>query len=64
VPAEYLEASSKYVARDQWSGFEAQARGLYKTMARITVRPEWAKLIDFQTTLPAAVEELVKQRAS
>jgi len=27
------------------------------------VTPTWAKLIDFETTLPIAVEELVRQRA-
>jgi hypothetical protein len=25
--------------------------------------PTWAKLIDFETTLPSAVEELIQQRA-
>ena len=30
--------------------------------ARIVVTPTWAKLIDFETTLPSAVEELVRQR--
>jgi hypothetical protein len=31
-------------------------------MVRIIVTPNWAKLIDFETTLPSAVEELVRQR--
>jgi hypothetical protein len=31
-------------------------------VARIVVTPSWAKLIDFETTLPSAVEELVRQR--
>jgi hypothetical protein len=26
------------------------------------VTPTWAKLIDFETTLPTAVEELIQQR--
>jgi hypothetical protein len=29
---------------------------------RIVVTPNWAKLIDFESTLPSAVEELVRQR--
>jgi hypothetical protein len=33
-------------------------------MARIRIVPEWAKLIDFETTLPVAVERLVAQRKS
>jgi hypothetical protein len=31
-------------------------------MVRIVVTPGWAKLIDFETTLPSAVEELMRQR--
>jgi hypothetical protein len=31
-------------------------------MVRIVVTPTWAKLIDFETTLPSAVEELARQR--
>lgn len=63
VPQEYLEASYKYVPREQWGDFERQVRALYKQMARITITPQWAKLIDFETTLPSAVEELMVQRA-
>ena len=37
-------------------------RSLYDGMVRIVVTPTWAKLIDFETTLPSAVEELVRQR--
>jgi hypothetical protein len=29
-------------------------------MARIAIEPTWAKLLDFETRLPRAVEELVK----
>jgi hypothetical protein len=31
-------------------------------MVRIVVTPTWAKLIDFETTPPSAVEELIRQR--
>jgi hypothetical protein len=29
-------------------------------MVLITVVPHWAKLLDFETTLPSAVEDLVR----
>ncbi len=32
-------------------------------MVHIVITPTWAKLIDFETTLPTAVEELIRQRA-
>jgi hypothetical protein len=31
-------------------------------MVRIVVKPTWVKLIDFEETLPTAVEELVRRR--
>jgi len=46
--------------RVEWEG---EVRSLYNGMVRIVMTPTWAKLIDFETTLPSAVEELVQQRA-
>ncbi|WP_406733212.1 pyridoxamine 5'-phosphate oxidase family protein [Streptomyces sp. NBC_01794] len=63
VPAEYLEAARKYVTGQQWPAFEAEVRSLYQQMVGITVTPEWAKLLDFETTIPTAVERLVRERA-
>jgi hypothetical protein len=63
VPDEYLEASKKAVSPEGMEEFEAQVRGLYKQMARISIEPTWAKLIDFETTLPSAVEELIRQQS-
>ncbi|MBE1461066.1 hypothetical protein H4W33_000078 [Kibdelosporangium phytohabitans] len=37
-------------------------RALYDGMVRVVVRPTWAKLIDFETTLPTAIEELMQRR--
>jgi len=62
IPSEYLEASKKFIAPEQWSAFLAQVRGLYKQMARIVITPDWAKLLDFETRFPIAVEHLVAQR--
>jgi hypothetical protein len=33
-------------------------------MARIAITPEWAKLLDFETTIPSAVEELAMRHES
>jgi hypothetical protein len=63
VPPEYLDASKKSSPPEQWAAFEREVRGLYKRMARISIRPEWAKLIDSETTLPTAVERLIAGRA-
>jgi hypothetical protein len=63
VPDEYLEASKKAVPAEGMEAFEQQVRGLYKQMVRISIEPTWAKLLDFETTLPSAVEELIRQQS-
>ncbi len=65
IPDEYLQANTTYeMTPEQRVEGEAEVRSLYSDgMVRIVVTPTWAKLIDFETTLPSAVEELVQQRA-
>jgi hypothetical protein len=60
VPDDYVEASRKVVPADQFDAWEAGVRTLYAQMTKITVEPDWAKLLDFETTLPKAVEDLVR----
>jgi pyridoxamine 5'-phosphate oxidase-like protein len=63
IPDEYLEASGSYqMTPEQRIEWEAGVRSLYDGMVRIVVTPTWAKLIDFETTLPSAVEELIRQQ--
>jgi hypothetical protein len=60
VPAEYLEASRKMVPAAQFDEWEAGVQALYEQMVRITIAPDWAKLLDFETTLPKAVADLIE----
>jgi hypothetical protein len=63
IPEEYLQMNGTYtMAPAQRVEWEAEVRSLYDAMVRIVVTPTWAKLIDFETTLPSAVEELVRER--
>jgi hypothetical protein len=63
IPDEYLQMNGSYeMTAEQRAGWEAEVRSLYDGMVRIVVTPTWAKLIDFETTLPSAVEELARQR--
>jgi hypothetical protein len=64
VPPEYLEASRKSVGEAGMPAFEAQVRGLYDQMVRITIEPEWAKVLDFETRLPTPVERLIKRKGT
>jgi uncharacterized pyridoxamine 5'-phosphate oxidase family protein len=63
IPEEYLQASGTYeMTPEQRVEWETGVRSLYDSMVRIVVTPTWAKLIDFDETLPTAVEELVRRR--
>ncbi|MFI8231136.1 pyridoxamine 5'-phosphate oxidase family protein [Streptomyces sp. NPDC085900] len=64
IPDEYLQMNGSYeMTPEQRVEWEAEVRSLYDGMVRIVITPTWAKLIDFETTLPTAVEELIRQRA-
>jgi hypothetical protein len=64
IPDEYLQMNGSYeMTAEQRVEWEAEVRSLYDGMVRIVVTPTWVKLIDFETTLPSAVEELIRQRA-
>jgi hypothetical protein len=62
-PSEVTDVLNRPISQEllarEW---EAEVRSLYDGMVRIVVTPRWAKLIDFEATLPSAVEELARQR--
>jgi hypothetical protein len=62
VPDEYIEGGRKLMTADQFPEWEAGVKGLYTEMVVITITPTWAKLLDFETTIPKAVEDLIKER--
>jgi hypothetical protein len=64
VPDEFLQASGTYpITPEQRIEWEAGVRSVYHDgMVRIVVTPNWVKLTDFETTLPSAVEELIRQQ--
>ncbi len=62
VPDEFIEASRPRVPVEAFAKWEAGVRALYDQMVIITITPTWAKLIDFETTLPSAVAELIEAK--
>jgi hypothetical protein len=63
IPEAYLQINGTYtMTAEQRVEWEAEIRSLYDGMVRIVVTPAWAKLIDFETTLPSAIEELIRRR--
>jgi len=64
IPEEYLHMNGSYsMTPDQRVELEAGVRSMYVDgMVRIVVAPTWAKVLDFETTLPTALEELASRR--
>jgi Pyridoxamine 5'-phosphate oxidase len=62
VFAEYLAGGKKLTPAEEFPVWEQGVRGLYDQMTRIDIVPEWAKVHDFQTRIPTAVEDLVQQK--
>ena len=66
IPDEYLQVSKTMsMTPEQRAEWEVNVRALYTDgMVRIVIRPTWAKLTDFETTLPDNVAELVRRQAA
>lgn len=64
VPEGYLDGGRKFMTEEEYVDWEAGVKGLYDEMVVITVTPTWVKLLDFETTIPQAVEELVREKTS
>lgn len=63
IPDGYLRAGRKVMTDEQYPGWVSGVQGLYDAMTLITVTPTWAKLLDFETTIPKAVEDLINEKA-
>lgn len=63
VPDGYVEGSRRFMTAEQFPAWEAGVRALYDRMVVIRVVPTWVKLLDFETTIPQAVEELIQAKA-
>ena len=63
IPDEYLQWNGAYqMTPEQRTEWEEGVKSLYDGMVRVVVKPTWVKLIDFETTLPTAIEELMQQQ--
>lgn len=64
VPSEYLKGAKKaQEEQQQWQDFEARVRTMYNQMARITILPHWAKLLDFEERIPDFMRRLAEEGA-
>jgi len=62
VPDGYLTAGRKVMTAEQYPDWVAGVQALYDEMVVITITPTWAKLLDFETTIPKSVEDLIQEK--
>jgi hypothetical protein len=62
IPEEYWDGSRKAIPPEGWDSFVEGVRETYDEMARISIEPQWAKLMDFETRLPDFHTKLMRSR--
>jgi hypothetical protein len=55
IVPEYAMAAERYFGCQQGKAWVEQMRSMIQAMVRITITPEWAGLLDFQTRFPSAL---------
>ena len=61
MPEGYLEAGHKMVDDEHYDEWVPGCRAS-TTRWRRSITPTWAKILDFETRIPSAVEELVREK--
>ncbi len=56
VVPEYAAAAERYFGTEQGRAWVGQARQMFSEMVRISIRPEWVAVIDFEKRFPSAIE--------
>jgi hypothetical protein len=56
VVPEYAAAARRYFGEEQGQTWVEQVGKMFSQMARISVRPEWVSIIDFEKRFPSAIE--------
>ena len=56
VVPEYAAAAKRYFGEAQGQAWIEQVSKMFSQMARISVRPEWVSIIDFENRFPNAIE--------
>lgn len=64
VPDGYLESGRKLMTTEQYEDWAVGVKSLYDAMVIITISATWVKLLDFETTIPKSVEDLVKAKTA
>jgi hypothetical protein len=61
ITEEYAASAGRYLGNDGGAQWVAQAAILLPSMARISVRPEQVRILDFKTRFPSALSKRMQQ---
>jgi len=56
VVPEYAAAARRYFGEEQGRAWVEQVGNMFSQMARISIRPDWVSIIDFEKRFPSAIE--------
>jgi pyridoxine/pyridoxamine 5'-phosphate oxidase len=56
VVPEYALAARRYFGEEQGRAWVEQMGKMFSQMSRISIRPEWVSVMDFETRFPSAIE--------
>jgi hypothetical protein len=56
VVPEYASAAERYLGQEQGKAWVENVKKMFPKMVRISIRPEWVSLIDFEKRFPSAIE--------
>ena len=55
VSAEYEASAKRYLGEEAGRAWVGQVKGMSTHMSRISIKPEWVAVIDFETRFPSAM---------
>jgi hypothetical protein len=55
IVPEYVMSAERYFGPERGQAWVAQLRNMISSMVRVTITPNWAGLLDFQTRFPSAL---------
>jgi hypothetical protein len=61
-PDDYKNGASGLVPADAFDEWAAGVDALYDEMYRIAFIPDWVKLLDFETTIPKSVQDIIEEK--
>lgn len=61
VTPEYAASAEHYFGEEQGKAWVEQVRALSPHMTRISIRPTWVGLLDFETRFPSAIEHAMSE---